>query len=201
MTARTTAEDIFAVTEVLLAERAARDLAQWDEMRRSFLDDSEVRVSWFGGTGAEFVDASQRMYDAGGRSFHEVGAPLVQIRAERALAHAGATVHLRASVDGVEVDVASRGRLYWRLRRTDTTWQIARLEMLYHKDTIAPAEPSRQIPAEVAAAAAGTRAAYRYLGLVLRAGGHRIDQDLPGTDRPDLVDRFLSAHCAWLTGA
>lgn len=201
MTVRTaTAEDVRAVTDVVLTERVARDLAQWDEMRRTFLDDSEVRVSWFRGTGAQFVAASQALYDAGARSFHEIGAPQVEIRAGRALAHAGATVHLRGSLGGVEVDVASHGRLYWRLQRSAAGWRIARLEMLYFRDTIAPTAPIRAIPAEVVAPAAGSRSAYRYLGLMLQAGGHRIDQELPGTDRPDLVERFLSAHRAWLGG-
>lgn len=187
-----------ALINVLLTERTSRDLAQWEEMRAAFLDDAHVRVSWFSGSGPEFVTASRAMCEAGSRSFHEIGAVHVEIRCERALAHADAAVHARAALGGVDVDVTTYGRIYWRARRLDGRWRIASLEMLYHKDTLSPVDPTQLIDPAAIATATGYRESYRYLTAMLHAMGREIDQELPGSDRPDLVDKFLTDHRTWL---
>jgi hypothetical protein len=184
------------LVDVLLTERAARDLARWDEMAATFTDDARVRVSWFAGTGAEFVAASRAMYEAGSRSFHDVGAVRVRANGDRAVADASAAVHVRGELGGVAVDVTTHGRLFWRLCHNGS-WRIASLEMLYQKDTIAAVDPTRPVPATALTGAGSYRPSYRYLALLLAAGGREIAQDLPGADRPDLVDPFLtewSAH-------
>lgn len=181
--------------DVLLTERAARDLARWDEMAATFTDDARVRVSWFAGSGAEFVAASRAMYEAGSRSFHDVGAVRVRAHGDRAVADASAAVHVRGELGGVEVDVTTHGRLFWRLRHQGC-WRISALEMLYQKDTIAAVDPTRPVPAAALADAAAYRPSYRHLALLLAAGGREIAQDLPGADRPDLVEPFLAAWSA-----
>src|ERR1700749_3477021 len=53
-----------AVTEIsqlLLGERQARDRGWWDRMRAAYAPDSTVRLSWFQGTGPDFVAASQQL--------------------------------------------------------------------------------------------------------------------------------------------
>jgi len=189
---------VAAIANVLLTERAARDLAQWDQMRETFCADAQVRMSWFRGTGAEFVTASRAQHEAGSRSFHEVGAPYVAVRGDRAVAHASAAIHVRGRLDDLEVDLTSYGRLYWRARQADGRWRIATLEMLYIADTLAPADPARPILPGSVARAVNHRPSYRYLTLLLQAAGHQIDQELPGTGRPDLVEAFLAGHDAWL---
>lgn len=199
-----TTGDEEAVRRLVLAERAAKDLARWDEMGASFEAGSTVRVSWFQGSGPEFVAAARRRHEAGGAtSFHEIGAVDVVVRGDRALAEASCTVHVRgalASPDGpVEVDVASRGRVHWRAQRRDR-WLIAGLDMIYLRDTVAPVDPDRRIPPAAAAGAGQHRSSYRWIALLLAGKGHRIDPDLPGVDRPDLVDAFLAEQRAWLSG-
>lgn len=192
------ASDERAVINVVLSERAARDLARWDEMRGAFLDGASVRVSWFAGSGAQFVAASRAMYEAGSRSFHEIGEVHLELRGNRALAHADAAVHARGALDGIDVDITTYGRLYWRVQQVAERWSIAGLEMLYHKDTLGPVDPTRPIEPASVAASAGFRPSYRYLAAMLHSMGRSIDQELPGTDRPDLVETFLSSHRTWL---
>jgi hypothetical protein len=192
-----------AVRNLVLAERAAKDLGAWDDMAATFSDDAAVRVSWFQGRAADFVAASRERHKSGGASsFHEIGAIHVDLCASRAVAHATCAVHLRGAVsDGpgaITVDVASRGRIYWRVERREG-WRIAGLDMIYFRDTIAPADPSRTIGAAVGRAAEGYRSSYRWISLLLGQKGHAIDPELPGVDRPDLVDAFLEQQREWLT--
>jgi hypothetical protein len=176
-----------AVRTVLLAERAAKDLGNWDVMAAQFTPDASVSVSWFQGSASEFVE-SARAWSASGRaaSFHEIGAISVVVRNDRALADAGCAVHIRGLLDDVPVDVVSRGRLCWRVERTERRWLIARMDMIYLRDTISPVEPG--VPLALPQPVREARSCYRYLALLLSAAGHPVVPDLPGTDRPDLVE-------------
>lgn len=195
------------ISEVLLRERAAKDLGRWDEMAGCFAPDSFVRISWFQGSGSNFVEAARARAAAGGTaSFHEIGALSVTSHEDRALAHASCTVHLRGRLDptapdAVEFDIASRQRLAWRVRRVDGRWMIDRLDAIYMREAISPVDPATRVPGDLLALADGHRPTYRFLSLLLAGRGHRIDPDLPGIDRPDLVEAMLSAQQSWLDTA
>lgn len=195
------------IGEVLLRERAAKDLSRWDEMAGCFAPDSFVRISWFQGSGPGFVKAARARATAGGTaSFHEIGAVSVTLHEDRALAHASCTVHLRGRLDptasdAVEFDIASRQRLAWRVRRIDGQWFIDRLDAIYMREMIAPVDPAARVPGDFLASADGHRPTYRFLSLLLAGRGHRIDPDLPGIDRPDLVEAMLSSQQSWLDAA
>ncbi|MCP2626816.1 nuclear transport factor 2 family protein [Mycolicibacterium smegmatis] len=191
-----------AVRSVVLAERAAKDLAQWDEMAACFAADASVRVSWFQGSAADFVTASKKRHDAKNTpSFHEIGSVHVRILGNRAIANASCAVHIRGSVTDatgdVAVDVVSRGRVYWRVERTDR-WLIAGLDMVYMRDSIVPVDPTSPISPAAISGVERNRISYQWISLLLAQKGHRIDPDLPGVDRPDLVAEFLAAQEEWL---
>ena len=67
---------------------------------------------------------------------------------------------------------------------------------LYH--TLAPVYPTRTPEPAGMTAAARFRPSYRYVATVLHAMGREIDQELSGSERPDLVEEFLAGHRAWL---
>lgn len=48
-----------SVKELVQFERYCRDNALWEEMDRCYTADSEIIISWFHGTGHEFVEASK----------------------------------------------------------------------------------------------------------------------------------------------
>ena len=49
------------ILELIQFERFCRDNALWDSMRSCFAEDSRVNISWFDGTGEEFVKSSEEM--------------------------------------------------------------------------------------------------------------------------------------------
>ncbi|MGY0499275.1 nuclear transport factor 2 family protein [Nocardia sp. FBN12] len=189
--------DEAAVIEVVLRERAARDTAQWDQMRSAFAADSQVSLTWFTGTGPEFVDASKDMYDRGSRGFHMIGAPSVEIVGDRALAHEGVTVYARGTLADVELDIASHGRLYQRLIKADGQWRITDLTMLYYKDVVSPVNPAADTSA-LADIGFPVDRPYKYLAALLDAVGYTVGPDLPGPDRPELAAQYIAAHRTWL---
>jgi len=98
---------------------------------------------------------------------------------------------------GVEVDIASHGRLYQRVVKRDHRWYIVDLTMLYYKDTITPVNPAADV-SPLGDVEFPVDRPYRYLAAVLAEAGYTIAPDLPGPDRPDLTARYLAAHQTWL---
>lgn len=188
--------EVNAVRTTVLAERAAKDLGQWEVMAGALAPDARVAVSWFVGTGTDFVESARARSGRGtSPSFHEIGAISVLTRDDRALADASCAVHVRGQLGGVLVDVVSRGRLCWRVARAGSRWLIAGMEMIYLRDSISTVRPNA--PLSVPEPDAAGRPSYRYLGLLLSASGYSVAPDLPGIDRPDLIEAHCSEQRDW----
>ena len=190
--------DRVAIGDIIVRERAARDSGNWDALARCYTADSLVDISWFRGTGAEFARAcagmASRMF-----SFHEIGASVIDIHGDRALADIGCTVHLIGQLDGVEVDVQGHVRNRARARRDGDGWRMAGLTTVYIHDLIVPLNPSR--PPEIASEVLQQyRRSYRTLCHMLVSHGLPARDDLAGIDRPETVAALIAAEMAWLHG-
>ncbi|MFB6552488.1 MULTISPECIES: nuclear transport factor 2 family protein [unclassified Streptomyces] len=194
-----TAADVTAVAQLVLHERQARDRGWWDAMRRCFADDSTVRLSWFQGSGPDFVTASQQMARRGDASTHRLAPPVVDVNDDRALAVMAAGIEVRTALDGVEVDLVSYTRLLYRAERRHDGWRITALDPVYERDTLTPSLPGTPLhvaPAEIA----DLRPPYRMLAHVLGRRGYTVAQDLYGDDRPDAVRALEDSAAKWLRG-
>ena len=78
--------DVTAITQLILRERESRDLGKWDTMRDCFHPDSIVRISWFNGSGPDFVSGSIDMVKRGMLAKHRLAPVLVTLAGDRALA-------------------------------------------------------------------------------------------------------------------
>jgi len=197
---RRTISIVGAVTEIsqlVLGERQARDRAWWDQMRSAYATESAVRLSWFTGSGPDFVTASQQMVGRGDTAIHRLGPPVVRLNGDRALVELPAVIELRTTLAGVEVDVESRTRLCYRTERQAGRWLIVALDPIYERDTLTPVYPGAEFtvtPADVAS----FRPAYRFLSHLLSQRGYTPDGDMYGDDRPDQVGEFYQHAFAWL---
>jgi hypothetical protein len=191
-------DDITRISQTILRERQGRDRGWWDRMRSCYADDATVRLSWFRGSGADFVTESQKMVSRGDASIHRLGPPVVEQHADKAFVELPAVIEVRTEVDGVEADLASAARLCYRVRREhDGTWLIRALDPIYERDTLTPSHPGDVLligPADVAR----FRSAYRFLSYVLSQRGYDVDDDLHGDDRPESIARFYQAAHDWL---
>jgi hypothetical protein len=114
-------------------------------MRACCHEDSRIDISWFVRTGPEFVDASQRSYNASSRSVHQMGRSVVRIRRGRALAETGCPILMLRTIGGVEAIFTSHNRMHIRLQRRDRAWKIFGLCIVYVSDQIAPNDPSARL--------------------------------------------------------
>ncbi|WP_410631563.1 nuclear transport factor 2 family protein [Amycolatopsis sp. cmx-4-83] len=185
------------VGELVVRERQGRDRGWWDRMQACYAPDSTVRLSWFRGSGEEFVARSREMTGRGDVARHRLGPPVVDVDGQRAIAEVPAAIDVRTVLDGVEVDLTSYTRLLYRAEVRNGRWLIASLDPVYERDVLAPVLPGASVPP---ASFEGLRPSYRFLAHVLGRRGYPVPDDLYGDDRPGEVAALYDSHFAWLPG-
>lgn len=192
--------DEAAIGNLIIRERAARDQARWRILSDCYHHDSQLRLSWFQGSGSAFIAASRRMLESGTLVCHQLNQPLVFLSTDRALGEVGMVVYLRAQLERHTVDVTCFSRLIYRIERREHKWGILSIDALYHKDNIVPVIPDARIEMNLIRLA-GYRTSYQYLSYVMEENGYPIDQDLPGDDQPKSIERIRADSERWLGAA
>jgi hypothetical protein len=193
------AADTSAITQLVLTERASRDSGDWDRMRDCFHPDSRVRLSWFSGSGADFVKGSIDMARRGVLAKHRLGPVLVRLHGDRALATFSGIIDIPTTISNVEATLSSHARFLYRAERRGDRWRIFSFDAVYLRDELAPAIPGRPL-AVTAESVARFRKSYRMLSFVLTSQGYSVNADLPGDDAPGSVVAIMSEIEAWLAG-
>lgn len=183
--------------ELVLRERQGRDRGWWDRMRACYAPDSAVRLSWFRGSGEEFVARSREMAGRGDVARHRLGPPVVDADGDRAVAEVPAAIEVRTVLDGVEVDLTSYARLLYRAEVRSGRWLITSLDPVYERDVLTPVVPGTPVPLP---SLEGLRPSYRFLAHVLGTRGYPIAGDLYGDDRPGEVAELYDSLFTWLPG-
>lgn len=178
-------------------ERMARDTASWDELRSLYWPDSVVRVTWFEGTIDEFVAMSTERGKRGGSGAHTINPVRLQVDGDRATVESQGQILIRPRIDGVECDVTSWCRFFSRLERRSGEWRLVTFDSIYVKDRIDPVDPGIAIALDAGILGAA-RSSYRHLMYLNLQSGYTVPDDLPGVDRPDLLDAFYASAKAWL---
>ncbi|WP_411129241.1 nuclear transport factor 2 family protein [Streptomyces sp. x-19] len=190
-------DDVTEVSQLILHERRSRDRGWWPEMRECLAADAAVRLSWFRGSGADFVTASQEMAVRGDSATHTLGPPVVDVLGARALVEVAAAIHMRSELNDTQVDLTSHTRLLYRAERRTGRWVIVSLDPVYERDNLLPSLPGTHL--EIAPdALARARPSYRMLTHLLNARGYPIADDLYGDDRPTPVQRLYRSLSDWL---
>lgn len=133
--------DAAAVAQLVLRERQSRDRGWWSEWADCFTADSVIDMSWFTGSGADFV-AQTRLRSADGVwGRHRLSPPAVRINGDRGWAELPLGIEFHTTVGDVEADLVSYCRSQYRAQRIDGTWRIARITSIYERDSPTPCIP------------------------------------------------------------
>ncbi len=188
------------VTQLILRERQCRDRGWWDQMADCFAEGSSIRLSWFSGSGAEFVNQSRAMTGRGDYAVHRLSPPAVRLHGNRAHAEVPLTIQFRFSVKGIEAYLDSNARSQYRAEQTDGVWRIVAITSIYERDSLYPAIPGTRLEIDSQQLAA-YRPSYRCLAWYLNQKGYKIGADLLGDDQPEAAARQYEAEAAWLAEA
>ena len=169
---------------------------RWKTMRDCFHADALIRISWITGNAEEFVNGSIDMAKRGVLAKHRLGPILVHRNADRAIATLGGIIDIPVKLEGVEGQLSSHARFYFRVERRERRWRLSGFEAVYMRDELVPCVPGQSIaiaPSELA----GFRASYRLLSYLLTRNAYRVNSDLPGEDRPASVQALETEVFGW----
>jgi len=119
--------------ETLLAERDIarfvqgwlyRDLGQWDRLKPLFHPEATISLAWFDGPFAKFVAASEQMDASELRARHVMGASMIEVKDDRAVAET--TALLTAENRKLKLGCCAIARFHDLAERRDGVWRIVR---------------------------------------------------------------------------
>ena len=189
--------DIVEVSQLILRERQGRDRGWWQQMRDCFDPQASVRLSWFNGTGADFVTESEAMSDRGDKGLHRMSPPVVHLDGDRAVVEVGAAIEFGVVLDGVEAVLTSYARLLYRTQKRSDSWRIVSLDPIYERDSVVPTVPGAALRLDPGALSK-FRQSYRLLAYNLSTRGYTVATDLYGDDQPESVAGPYGETFAWL---
>jgi len=191
-----TVEDKQACAELIVSWGLYRDQRRWPELLSTFHSDGEIAVSWFRGPFPEFVEQCKR----GGMSKHLILPPLVKINGARGIAETSIVILVRQTIDGIPVDMTSRGRFLDRLERRDGAWRILERAAVYEQDRLDPVVPSEAFAKLMAGADAQKYPEpYRYMAFRLAALNRPLAEPVH-TDGAPHTDALRARYASWLQG-
>jgi hypothetical protein len=185
-----------ACADVIVSWGLHRDQRRWSELLSTFHPDGEIAVSWFRGPFTEFVEHCKRS----GPSKHLIMAPLVTVNGERATAETTVSILVRQAIEGLAVDMTSRGRFLDRLERRGGGWKILERTALYEQDRLDPVVPSEAFARMMREIdAAKYPEPYRYMAVRLAAVGRPLAEPVHYDGAPH-TQALNARYAAWLAG-
>ena len=190
------AQDITAITQLVLSERESRDMGWWTRMRACFHDDARIRLSWIDGSADEFIAGSIDMAARGMKARHRLGPMVVRVNGDRAVASFSAIIDIPGAIRNVEVHLSSHARFLFRTERREGTWRIAFFDAIYMRDELVAAIPGQVVPV-TPADVAPFRRSYRMLCHLLSLTGYAPSQALAGDDLPETAAALSADVYGW----
>ena len=176
-----------------------RDSGDWERFATVWHDDGWMTATWFQGLASQFIEVSREAFNRGVNILHTLGGWTCQVVGTRAISQVKMTIHQRAPLDGVLVDVVCLGRFYDFFEKREGRWAIVRRQPIYEKDRLDPVDPSAVLRLD-AGILARYPEGYRHLAYVQLRNGFSVKAGLPGLRGPE-VDRLYAEGRAWLGGS
>jgi hypothetical protein len=176
-----------------------RDAGDWERFATVWHEGGWMTATWFQGPAEQFIAASREGFNRGVHILHTLGGWTCDIAGSRAISQVKMTIHQRAALDGVLVDVACMGRFYDFFEKREGRWAIVRRQPIYEKDRLDPVDPSAALVLN-AAWLARYPEGYQHLAYLQAKNGFQVKSGLPGLRGPE-VERLYIEGRAWLAGS
>ena len=197
---QTRLERLFDRTEIfdlVRYERLCRDQRDFAGMVGCYVPNAPVRTSWFDGTVEDFAEASRKKMASGSQAKHWIMPARLEIKDGRALVESPAAIFDRLTFDGIEFDMFQYCRFFSRVIKTASGWRLGSFEGIYQRDRIETVDPRDPLPVDWNIVNS-LRPSYKFMGYTQVKRGYKLNPELLGDDRPDLLQAFYAGEQKWL---
>jgi hypothetical protein len=191
--------DNVAIREVVENWVLWRDSADWERFATVWHPDGWMTATWFQGPARDFIQASSEGFRKGVNILHFLGGWTCEINGNRAISQTKMTIHQRAPLDGIPVDVACIGRFYDFFEKRQGRWAIVRRQPIYEKDRLDPVDPAAVVRLDMNLLARYPEG-YRHLAYLQAKNGFQVKPDLPCLPSRALEKLYAEGR-AWLAGS
>jgi hypothetical protein len=191
--------DRLAIREVVENWALWRDSADWERFATVWHPDGWMTATWFQGPATDFIRVSREGFEKGVNILHLLGAWTCEIAGDRAISQTKMTIHQRAPLDGVLVDVACIGRFYDFFEKRQGLWAIVRRQPIYEKDRLDPVDSTAFVKLDVEILSRFPEG-YCHLAYLQTKNGFKVKQGLPGLRGP-AVQKLYREGRDWLAGS
>lgn len=191
--------DRLAIREVVENWVIYRDAGDWERFATVWHEDGWMTATWFQGAAKDFIEASRKLFSQGGSILHLLGGWSCDISGRRAISQVKMTIHQRALLDGILVDVVCFGRFFDFFEKRDGRWGIVRRQPIYEKDRLDPVEPSAVLHLDPDLLGRFPEG-YQHLAYLQVKNGFNVKGGLPGLHGP-AVEKLYAEGKAWLAGS
>jgi len=186
--------DIF---DLVRFERLCRDQRDFPSMVGCYVPKAPVRTTWFEGAVEDFAEASRKKMGSGSQAKHWIMPARLELKDGRALVESPAVIFDRLTFDGIEFDTFQYCRFVSRVIKTDAGWKLGSFEGIYQRDQMQAVDPRDPLPVDWDVIRT-LRPSYKFIGYTQVKRGYKLNPELLGDDRPDLVETFYAREQRWL---
>jgi hypothetical protein len=191
--------DRLAIREVVENWVLCRDSGDWGRFAGVWHSDGWMTATWFQGPARDFIEVSREGFNKGVNILHFLGGWTCEIFQQRAISQVKMTIHQRAPLDGLPVDVACIGRFYDFFEKRAGLWAIVRRQPIYEKDRLDPVDPAARVKLDEDLLSEFPEG-YRHLAYLQTKNGFKVKKDLPGLRGP-AVEKLYAEGKDWLAGS
>lgn len=187
------------IRELVEYERYCRDYHHYDAMKKLFVNDSRVNVSWMSGSGEEFVEASKKR--EGNRPYmggHKIFNTIVWLNGNKAIAESMAMIIVRGKMMNIDYDMPAYSRVLYRVEKIDNCWKIKQLDCIYEFDSIYASFPMHEADVFKPGDFDDYRSSYKGICWIEEKMGGTPNQELAGEDDPNGVEVLYQKANEWL---
>ena len=185
------------IFDLVRFERLCRDLRYFPGLLGCFVPNAPVRTTWFDGTVEDFAEASRKKMTSGSQAKHWIMPARLEINDGRALVESPALIFDRLTFDGIEFDTFQYCRFVSRVIKTAGGWKLGSFEGIYQRDQMQTVDPRDELPVDWDVIKS-LRPSYKFIGYTQVKRGYKVNPELLGDDRPDLLEAFYAREQKWL---
>jgi hypothetical protein len=185
------------IFDLVRFERLCRDQRDFAGMVGCYVANAPVRTTWFDGTVEDFAEASRTKMTSGSQAKHWIMPARLDIKDDRALVESPACIFDRLTFDGIEFDTFQYCRFVSRVIRTAAGWKLGSFEGIYQRDQMQTVDPRNPLPVDWEIIKT-LRPSYKFIGYTQVKRGYKVNPELLGDDRPDLLEAFYAREQKWL---